>query len=98
MVASLLRLLVSQIKHTREIARDLHITAGAFHPRQTIERFPQSGAQSIGVGASACEEVPYPATFLLKQCQHQVCWLNKLVVSPQCQALCICQGQLKFGS
>ncbi len=31
------------------------IAAGAFHPRQTIERFPQSGAQSIGVGTSACE-------------------------------------------
>jgi hypothetical protein len=46
----------------------------------------------------AREEVPYPATFLLKQCQHQVRWLNKLVVSPQHQALCICQGQLEFGS
>jgi hypothetical protein len=91
-----LRLLVSQIEHSREVARDLHIAAGAFHARQTVERFTQSGAQSIGVGTGTCEQVPYPATFLVKQRQHQVRWLYKLVVSAQRQTLRIRQGQLEF--
>ena len=73
------------------------LAVGAFHGRNAANLFEQARAQETDVDAGAIEQWACAAALLVEECDHQVDWLDELVVAAIGQRLRVLQRHLKLG-